>query len=391
MLIVGAVLGSAPRLRAEPQLVNGLDAVVHDSVVTFSEVEVMTLPAMDVLYRQYRDQAAIFQKKVNDARSDSLEQLIERQLILHDFKTTFSKVEQQAAIEKMINKDIDQEIESEIKVHYGGSRVSLIQTLQAEGVTLERHRQQIRDRLIVTWLRQKNISSEIIVSPHRVEAYYLAHRDEYKMQDEVKLRMIVLKCPGESETLRTEKLAEDILAEIKSGATFAEMATIHSEGSQRSQGGDMGWLALSPKATDSSGSQRNQDTPQVAKYLADTAVSLQAGQQSGVLSRSAGDDCWVCLYDNGVPTLGRHYVADTVLKKETMVEERRFESAAAATNLPPPMEFYMLLVEGKRPSRFKTITEVRVDIEKAMVAEERTRLEKQWVEKLKKKTFVRVF
>jgi hypothetical protein len=34
---------------------------------------------------------------------------------------------------------------------------------------------------------------------------------------------------------------------------------------------------------------------------------------------------------------------------------------------------------------------VRVDIEKAMVAEERTRLEKQWVEKLKKKTFVRVF
>jgi hypothetical protein len=74
-----------------------------------------------------------------------------------------------------------------------------------------------------------------------------------------------------------------------------------------------------------------------------------------------------------------------------MVEERRFESAAAATNLPPPMEFYMLLVEGKRPSRFKTITEVRVDIEKAMVAEERTRLEKQWVEKLKKKTFVRVF
>src|ERR1035438_6072762 len=66
MLIVGAVLGSAPRLRAEPQLVNGIDAVVHDSVVTFSEVEVMTLPAMDVLYRQYRDQAAIFQKKVND-------------------------------------------------------------------------------------------------------------------------------------------------------------------------------------------------------------------------------------------------------------------------------------------------------------------------------------
>ena len=391
MLMVGAVLGSAPRLRADPQLVNGINAVVHDSVVTFSEVQVMTLPAMDVLYRQYRDQAVVFQKKLNDARNDSLEQLVERQLILHDFETTFSKAEQKAAIDKMINKDIDQEIDAEIKARYGGSRISLHQTLQAEGITLERHRQQIRDRLVITWLRQKNISSEIIVSPHRVEAYYLAHRDEFKMQDEVKLRMIVLKCPGESEAPRTEKLAEDILAEIKSGATFAEMATIHSEGSQRSQGGDMGWLALSSTATDSSGSQRNQDTPQVAKYLADTAVSLQAGQHSGVLSRSAGDDCWVCQYANGAATVGRHYVADTVLKKETLVEERRFESAAAITNLPPPMEFYLLLLEDKRPARFKTITEVREQIEKAMVAEERTRLQKQWVEKLKKKTFVTRF
>jgi parvulin-like peptidyl-prolyl isomerase len=391
MLIAGAVLGSAPRLRAEAQLVNGIDAVVHDSVITFSEVEVMTLPAMDVLYRRYRDQAVVFQEKLNAARSDNLEQLVERQLILHDFKTTFAKPEQQAAVDKLINKDIDQEIETEIKTRYLGSRVSMIQTLQAEGITLERHRQRIRDRLIETWLRQKNISSEIIVSPHRVEAYYLAHRDEYKQQDEVKLRMIVLKCPGESEAPRTEKLAEDILAEIKSGATFAEMATIHSEGSQRNQGGDMGWLALSPRPNDSSGSQGNQDTPQVAKYLADTAVSLQAGQRSGVLSRSAGDDYWVCQYDNSVATVGRHYVTDTVLKKENMVEERRFESAAAVTNLPPPIEFYLLLVEGKRPARFKTITEVREQIEASMKAEEKTRLEKQWIDKLKKKTFVTRF
>ena len=34
MLIAGAVIGSAPRVRAEPELVNGVQAVVHDSVVT---------------------------------------------------------------------------------------------------------------------------------------------------------------------------------------------------------------------------------------------------------------------------------------------------------------------------------------------------------------------
>jgi parvulin-like peptidyl-prolyl isomerase len=391
MLTVSAVLCSAWRIPAAEQIVNGIDAVVHDSVVTLSEVQFMTLPAIEMLYRQYRDQAVVYEKKRSDALNETLEQLIERQLILHDFKTTFSRAEQQAAVEKLINKDIDQEIEAEIKARYGGSRMTMIQTLQADGVTMERHRQQIRDRLIVTWLRQKNISQEVIVSPHRVEAYYLEHREEYKLTDEVKLRMIVLKCPSESEAAKTEKLAEDILAEINSGATFAEMATIHSEGSQRSQGGDMGWLAFPPKPGEAAGPKRDQDTLEVAKYLGDTAAALQAGQHSGVLSRSAGNDFWVCQYDKGQVTLGRHYVVDMTLKKETMVQECKYDSAAAAAELPPPTEFYLLLVEGKRAARFKTITEMRDQIEKAMVSDERTRLEKQWVNKLKQKTFVRVF
>jgi peptidyl-prolyl cis-trans isomerase SurA len=253
--------------------------------------------------------------------------------------------------------------------------MTFIQTLQAEGITLERHRQQIRDRIVITWLRQKNISSELIVSPHRVEVYYLAHRDEFKVQEEVKLRMIVLKCPTDSAVPKTEKLAEEILRALKEGATFAEMATIHSEGSQRNQGGDLGWWEPS----------------RLNKGLADTAVSLQAGQQSGVMSRSAGEDYWVCQYSNSVPVLGRHYLVDATLKKEVMSEERRFADAAASTNLPPPIEFYLMLVEDKRPERFKALTDVREQIEKDLLAQERTRIEKQWVDKLKKKTFVRVF
>ena len=57
MLIAGAVIGSTPRVRAAPELVNGINAVVHDSVVTFAEVEIMTLPAQEVLTRQYREPA----------------------------------------------------------------------------------------------------------------------------------------------------------------------------------------------------------------------------------------------------------------------------------------------------------------------------------------------
>ncbi len=356
-------------------LVNGIQAVVHDAVVTHSEVLTLSAPAEQVLSRQHRGQYEIYQQKVIEARNDSLQQLLDRQLVLHDFKVTFSKPEQQAIIDKEINKDVDSQVESEIRTRYGGNRMSLIKSLQAEGLTMERHRQQIRDRIIVTWLRQKNIYSEIIVSPHRVEAYYLAHRDEFKVQEEVKLRMIVLKCPGDDGAAQTAKLAEEIVTKLKEGATFAEMATIHSEGSQRGQGGDLGWWEPS----------------RMSKHLADTALSLQPGQHSGVLSRSAGDDYWVCQYDNGAVTAARHYVADAVLKKEGIIEERKAGEGLGFASLPPPVEFYLMLVEDKRPARFKPLVEVREQIERDLQTQERARLEKQWVDKLRKKTFVRVF
>jgi peptidyl-prolyl cis-trans isomerase SurA len=375
ILIAAAVIGSALRACAEAPVVNGVQAVVDESIVTFGEVQIMTWPAEQMLYRQYRAQPETFYKKLAEARNENLDQLIQRQLILRDFRSMFSQPEQRELVEKDINKEVDLEIAGEIRSRYGGNRMTFIQSLQAEGITLERHRQQVRDRMIIGWLRQKNISSELIASPYRVKAYYDAHQDQFKVGEEVKLRMIVLKCPGESEVPKTRKLAEDILRKLKEGATFAELATLHSEGSQRSQGGDLGWWEPS----------------RLNKGLADTALSLQAGQHSGVMSRSASDDYWVCQYENGAPISGRHYQADMTLKKEVLVEERQFDGALTATNLPPPIEFYLMLVEDKRPERVKGLTEVRDQIEKDLLTQERNRLEQQWIAKLKKKTFVRVF
>ncbi len=127
------------------------------------------------------------------------------------------------------------------------------------------------------------------------------------------------------------------------------------------------------------------------KGLADMAQSLQAGQRSGVTSRSAGDDYWVCQYENGKPTVGRHYQLNAATKKESMVEERHFDSSSSVTDLPPPQEFDLLLVEEKRPAHYKPLVEVRDQIEKDLLTQEQNRLEKEWMDRLKKKTFVRYF
>ncbi len=386
LLLAGAVIVAAPTAHAAPELVDGIQAVVHDSIVTVGEVLNWSMPAEQELWRQYSRQPEVFQRKAVEARNESLELLVQRQLILHDFEVSVAEPQRKELVEKLVNKDVDEELQNEIRSKYGGNRMLLIQTLHAEGITLERHRQQLRDRLIVSWLRQKNVSAGIIASPHRVEAYYLAHRDEFRVEDRVKLRMIVLQCAGETEVAQIKERAQEIWRKLEEGATFAEMATLYSEGSQRTQGGDLGWWEMPGADKPASGPRQT-----LSKHLADTAASLQPGQHSGVLSRSVGSDFWICQYNNAVPTLARHYVADAALNKEALTEERHLESGAVLTNLPPPVEFYLMLVEDKQLARFKTPAEVRERIEKDLERAEQTRLEKEWISKLKKKTFVRVF
>ena len=50
-----------------------------------------------------------------------------------------------------------------------------------------------------------------------------------------------------------------------------------------------------------------------------------------------------------------------------------------------------MLAEDKRPERFKPLIEMREQFERDLRAQEQTRLQTLWVEKLKKKTFVRRF
>jgi peptidyl-prolyl cis-trans isomerase SurA len=311
--ITAAMVAVAVNVQAE--LANGIKAVVHDSVITYLDVEDLTAQTAEVLRRQYRTQPEEFAKKMDEARGENLEKLLSRELILQDFKTAGYNLPESV---------IEELVQERIHAKYG-DRATLTKTLQAEGITYEKFRQQVREQFIVEALRQKNISAEIIISPHKIETYYLAHSDDFKVEDEVKLRMIVLEKSSDPGAASAKGLAQEILGKLKEGATFAEMATIHSSGSKAKQGGDWGWVERSV----------------LRKELADIAFTLKAGELSGVI--------------------------------ET------------------PEACYLMLVEDTRSSHTKSLGEMREQIEKNLLLEERNRLEKQWIDKLKKKTFFRYF
>lgn len=363
LLAAGLLFAGARSVRAETA--NGIDAVVDDAVITYHEVNAMSEQTYEALVRQYRNDRDTLEKKLGQVREESLDTLVKRQLILHDFKTAGYNLP-----ESVINDLVEERIKQDF-----GDRATLTKTLDARGMTLDKFRQQVRERFIVEQLRLKNISSEIIISPHKIENYYQAHRDEFKVEDEIKLRVIVLKASEDTNAPPAERMAEEIFIKLKEGASFAEMATTYSQGSQRAQGGAWPWYEQS----------------QLTKGLADIAYPLPVGKFSSVFSRTAGDEYWVYQYDNGQPVLARHYGVDPETKKEKLLEERKLQDASALAILPTPREYYLMLVEDKRPAHFKTLSDVREEIDRNLLLAERNRLEDQWIEKLRKKTFVRRF
>lgn len=268
--ILVTALAVGLQLRARAELADGITAIVHDSIITVHEVEEATLPIAEDLQRQYRNQRDVFEKKVFEAQKENLDQLVERQMILHDFETAGYNLPESI---------IDEQLQEYIRRNYS-DRVTLTKTLQQRGITYEKFRQQFRERFVIEQMQFKNVAGEILISPHKIEVYYATHTNNFKIEDQVKLRMIVLNTPSGADAAETRKLANEILGKISEGASFAEMASVYSQGSQRKEGGDWGWVEKSV----------------LRKELADVAFGLKSGERSGVIETP--EACYLMLVED---------------------------------------------------------------------------------------------
>jgi parvulin-like peptidyl-prolyl isomerase len=294
------------------EVADGIKAVVNDKVITYAEVEDFARDAASALRQQYASQPDVFQQKLNQLLNDALDQLVERQLILHSFDTDGYKLPDGV---------VDQLVQDRIREQFG-DRVTLIKTLQARGMTFEQFRQQVRDQYITTALRNQNVQREVVISPVKILDYYQAHQDDFRVEDQVELRMIVLNKSSADDT-NTIRLAREIESKLKEGATFTEMAGIYSQGSQQHQQGDWGWVERSV----------------LRKELGDVAFSLAPGQVSDPIDA--------------------------------------------------PDAVYIMKVEDKKSQHAKPLADVRSDIEKTLRTQQQAHLQKQWIDGLKKKTFIR--
>jgi len=104
--------------------------------------------------------------------------------------------------------------------------------LEKEGITEEKVRAQVEKEVLVQTMNEKK-ETEAQVSEKDVKEYYEKNPSKFKQPDTVKLRLI---------TSTDEKKAQDILAKIKAGEDFGDIAYKMSEDPYRVKGGDIGYM-----------------------------------------------------------------------------------------------------------------------------------------------------
>jgi peptidyl-prolyl cis-trans isomerase C len=102
-----------------------------------------------------------------------------------------------------------------------------------KGADIEEKLQDLKKRLIVESFLKKKVETESKVSEEDLKKFYEQNKDKFKSGDQIKASHILVK---------TEKEAKDILALLKSGGNFEELAKKSSVDSSSAKGGDLGWF-----------------------------------------------------------------------------------------------------------------------------------------------------
>jgi len=318
----------------EENMVDGVVAVVNDRVITLSQVLDYVQPVLPNLRRHHRGEE--LRVRVREAQRAALDDLIDQALILDDFKAQGFTMPDNAA-DHYLNEIIGRD--------YSGDRAAFLKTLEARGQTLSQFREQARDRMIIQAMYRRQTERHIVVSPYQIEKYYQDNQDKFRVGDQIKLRMIFIKKlpppPAPVPAAETEPPAEP-----------------------------------APSAA----------APDPRRQLAaDLLAKLDAGESFDALARAhsegkeagqGGDWGWI----------GRD-----VLRKE--FNEVAFQLAPGQHSrvIETDDGYYLLRVDDTKAAHVKPLADVRPEIEAALLQEQRTRMEKQWVQQLRAKAYIRIF
>lgn len=225
---------------------------------------------------------------------------------------------------------VEGQIRKIICENFGGNRSALVHTLWSQHGTLDQLRKAETDRIAILAMHQENIKDDFVTSPVQVWQYFRKNRSSYTTPERVKLRMIVL---------REGSSSGDSL--VGRGNKKAVAEEIHAKLIGGEKFDHMARVYSEDTSTrDSGGDWGWIGRTTLNADLSDLAFSMRSGEISPVTS--IGD---------------AHYI---------------------------------LFVEAHKRASVKRIEEVRDEIERFLVRQERARTQERWLKGLRKRAFIKV-
>lgn len=243
----------------QPIAVDRVVAVVNDEAITLNELR----ERLATVTRQLRSRGTPLPP------AEVLEKQLLERLIVDRLQVQFAR-ESGLRI-------ADAELDGAMRRIADNNRLSLAEfraALERDGIAWQRFREEIREEITLSRLREREVESRIVVSDGEIENY-LAHPEQANQAALVALGHIIIRVPEQVDPARLSQLrqrAEEALARIKSGQDFGQVAASYSEAPDALAGG-----ILEPRPVD-----------RLPTLYAEAVAKLQPGEVSAILRSPAG-------------------------------------------------------------------------------------------------------
>jgi peptidyl-prolyl cis-trans isomerase SurA len=147
--------------------------------------------------------------------------------------------------------------------------------LMRDGIRFDRFREDIRKEIILNRLREREVSSKVLVSDGEIDEYLARRADSGANTEWLASHILVRldeKTADANAQRRQKEKADKALAALDAGDDFAKVAATYSEAGDALQGGDLGW--------------RSGD--RMPSLFLEMVGKLKVGQYSAVVRSSAG-------------------------------------------------------------------------------------------------------
>jgi peptidyl-prolyl cis-trans isomerase SurA len=261
-VLIAALL--LPGFLSADTVVEEIVARVNNQIITRTSYQHEQQQLVDEAKQQdpaHAEQIAAEQSK------DVLRGLIDQQLLLQKGKDL------EITADTELIKQLD-EMRKQMKME---SMDDLEKAAEAQGVSFEDFKQDMRSKIITQQVIQREVGGRINISKDEEQKFYELHKAQLEHPEQVRLSEILVSTDqagdDPAKLAAAEAKADDLLKQIRAGASFEDIAKKSSDGTTAAQGGDLGDPFERGK---------------LAKPLEDVTFAMKKGEISDVIRTKQG-------------------------------------------------------------------------------------------------------